>query len=147
MGGDKPSENLANLLESHDIAKVRTGLSMIDTMEEIPLEQILWLQLMHNESEIRKTAKSILGKKDFQNEGTQTQIDAINLIVKENWKANYRTTKGKIGTNLCNLENKLNSIDFTIFANSSKLYVSMYCLPKPFTSEIRPTKPLSLPEP
>ena len=118
---DSSVKNIRKLLESKDLVQIRTGLSMVEDGTSDLLEEILWLQLMHEESEIRKTAKSIFEK--------NTPED-VKLIVKENWKANYRTTKGKIGTNLCNLETNLKSIEFSIFDHLIKelenLELNMY---------------------
>jgi len=118
---DSSMKNIRKLLESKDLVQIRTGLSMVEDGTSDLLEDILWLQLMHEESEIRKTAKSIFEK---------NAPEDVKLIVKENWKANCRTTKGKIGTNLCNLETKLKSIEFSIFDHLIKelenLELSMY---------------------
>ena len=103
---DSSLSNIRKLLESKDLVQIRTGLSMVDEGASDLLVEILWLQMMNEESEIRKTAKTIFEKIAPEN---------VKLIVKENWKTNYRNTKGKIGTNLCNLETNLKSIESTIF--------------------------------
>jgi len=77
-------ENLRKFLESDDPAVVMMGLSMAkgSGVSEETLPIILKMYMLNEDKNIRATAKSVF---------TKWAPDEIQLKVKENWKANYRT--------------------------------------------------------
>ena len=84
MTENNSPENLRKFLESDDPALVMMGLSMAkgSGVPEEMLGEILWMYMMHDDKTIRAAAKSTFMKiapKDAKQ------------IVKENWKASYRT--------------------------------------------------------
>ncbi len=84
MTEDTSPENLRKFLESDDPAMVRMGLSMAkgSGVPDNLLGEILWMYMMHGDKTIRAAARSTFMK--IAPEDTK-------LIVKENWKASYRT--------------------------------------------------------
>ena len=81
---DTSPENLRKFLESEDPAMVRMGLSMakgVDFTDDL-LEEILWMYMFHDEKTIRAAAKSIFMK---------MAPKKLKEIIKNNWKAKYRT--------------------------------------------------------
>ena len=84
MTEDASPENLRKFLESDDPAMVTMGLSMakgIGVHEEI-LPTILKLYMWNNDKTIRSTAKSFF---------TKWAPNEIQVKLKKNWKASYRT--------------------------------------------------------
>ena len=84
MTEDTSPENLRKFLESDDPAMVMMGLSMAKGSgvpdEFLPI--ILKMYMLNENKNIRATAKTVF---------TKWAPDEIQLKVKENWKANYRT--------------------------------------------------------
>ena len=106
MTDDASPENLRKFLESDDPALVRMGLSMAkgSGVPDDLLEEILWLYMMHDDATIRAAAKSTFMK---------LALPDAKKAVKENWKANYRTTYS-LGDNLYKLEKKLSQTSFSL---------------------------------
>ena len=104
---DATSKNLRRFLKSDDLALVRMGLSMAKgsgVPDEI-LKEILWMHIIHKDSEIQRAAKSTFMK---------LAPKEVKQIVKDNWKATYNLN-GIGAERLCELETKLRSVDFTLW--------------------------------
>ena len=84
MTEDTSPENLRKFLESDDPAMVTMGLSMAkgSGVSEGLMPIILKMYMLNEDKNIRAMAKSVF---------TKWAPDEIQLKVKENWKANYRT--------------------------------------------------------
>ena len=105
-------ENLRKFLESDDPAMVQMGLSMAkgSGVPDEMLGEILWMYMMHDDKIIRAAAKSTFMKIAPEN---------TKQVVKENWKANYRTLKGETFTEaigpLVQASNSQNELDKCIW--------------------------------
>ena len=88
MTEDTSPENLRKFLESDDPALVQMGLSMAkgSGVPDDLLGEILWMYMFHDDSATRAAAKSTFMK---------IAPNKSKEIIKNNWKANYRTLKGE----------------------------------------------------
>ena len=86
MTEDASPENLRKFLESDDPALIQMGLSMAkgSGVPDDLLGEILWMYMFHDDKTIRAAAKSTFIK---------LAPEDAKQVVKENWKANYRTAR------------------------------------------------------